>query len=184
LLNITNNDQRPQNLHSLNIAPHAMSHDQWTWFTATIFGKTATLKAPLSFYRQHQTNVYGAGPQRGFWGRLRIVLNSMDYGTLSRLDLECAVLLEQRSLDLREPLRSRAAKAAALFRRRAELKALRGGIYRRDSVLKSRLKAALRIAISGGYFSDGFKSRLGYRAGLKDLCYGVTGAYKLAPVQS
>jgi glycosyltransferase involved in cell wall biosynthesis len=184
LLEITNNERRPENIHSLNITPHAMSHDQWFWFTATIFGKTATLKAPLSFYRQHQTNVYGAGPKRGFWARLGLVLKSMDYAALSRLDLECAALLEERSLDLREPLRSRATKAAALFRRRARLKALRGGIYRRDSALGSRLMAVFRIAMNGGYFSDGFNSRLGYRAGLKDLCYGVTGVYKLALAQS
>jgi glycosyltransferase involved in cell wall biosynthesis len=179
LLKIFNNFARPGDIHDMSSPSVMMAHDKWICFLASIFGKIVCRPESLAFYRQHNQNTCGAPQSRTIMGRLTTSMKSRNYQSISELSLACAVLLESRIDDFPETFSSRAAAAAAGFRRRALYNRSRHEMFRDSTNLFDRIKLFTRIFWSAGYLPDPSFTRLGPKAGLKDLVFGVPGLYKL-----
>lgn len=170
---------RPTNIHSLSQARHPMSHDQWAWFVSSIFGKIACLPECLAFYRQHAQNVYGAGRERNVLQKLRLTMNSRNYCALSELSAECALFLEDLTKQLPDEFRRASIISERKFRQRSQLQKIRSVIYDEAVGFDARLVSFIKILLSGGYLPDPSRTRLGPRAIVKDLLFGVPGLYRL-----
>lgn len=179
LLNISDNNVRPNNLHSLTTSPAPMSHDQWVWFLASTFGKIVTIPDALVLYRQHDRNVYGASFKRDIWQSLRLSVAKIDYEKLATLEAECSVMLDRMSTELSGSYQFRASEASNLLRKRATLKKKRARIYAERSNVVGRIFAYCSILFRGGYYADCYNLGLGYRAAIKDAVFGTSGFYKL-----
>jgi hypothetical protein len=157
-----------------------MAHDQWMWFLASIFGKIACIPDRLALYRQHDRNVYGAGPGRTSLEKLELSMNSVNYRELADLSIEYAAFLESVEPQLLPWQSEKIKLAVRKLRRRSSYQARRALIYdgsHRHAL--SRIVPFLAIAATGGYLHDTSKMRLGPRAAVKDLLYGVPGFYKM-----
>jgi hypothetical protein len=112
--------------------------------------------------------------------KLRLSMNSVNYRQLADLSLEYVGFLESVTPQLSPSQIEKKTLAVEKLRRRALYQARRASIY--DGSLGrifSRMVSFLAISASGGYLPDRSKMRLGPRAALKDLLYGVPGLYKL-----
>jgi glycosyltransferase involved in cell wall biosynthesis len=62
-----------------------IAHDRWVTFLAQVLGNVVALDARLVDYRQHQTNLYGAGKTKGASeDRARLVAKAADYLAATR----------------------------------------------------------------------------------------------------
>jgi hypothetical protein len=154
------------------------SHDHWIWFLAACSGTVATIGQPLTIYRQHGRNLYGAPRRRLFAERVASVVTTLGYDQTSDEELAAANVLSAAGktwLGASEQLN----RSAKLLTLRSKLHRLRAQIYKRESNFLGRAAAFTRIALMGGYCPDRSKTRLGPRAALKDLLFGVPAIYKL-----
>jgi hypothetical protein len=182
LLSIIAHTTRPANIHSLSSNPHPMSHDQWAWFIAAIFGKMAWIAETLALYRQHGGNTYGAGARRGIAGALRLSMNNLSYALQAQLSTDCAKFLNDARTMLPADLQLHADRAISRFSKRANWQTMRARLYARESSTTTRLRTYLQMLISGGYSGERTKTSLGLKAAAKDLLYGVAGIYRISPL--
>jgi len=178
LLGIIDCKNRPRDIYSLYTNASPMVHDQWVWFLSSIFGKIVCLQSTLALWRQHDGNTCGAGDRASIFRAVMLSVNALRYDRLATHSFECASFLRHSAPSLTPELRGRCLTAASRFEARGRFLLLRAGIYDFGTNLPRRLVAFLTIAVSGGYFEDSAKSRLGLRAGAKDCLFGITGLYK------
>lgn len=166
LLNLSNISQRPSRLYS---------HDHLVWFLAASTGRIVTIADVLTQYRQHDGNIFGAPQPRSFAWRVRNFAGPADYDGSHELAgsdfLRTAAKWHPDRAD-------RLTKAAKRLAFRSKLHQVRARIYKSESTLLDRITAFLKILILSGYLPDRSKTRLGSRAGLKDMVFGVSMAYR------
>ncbi|MGA7522939.1 MAG: glycosyltransferase family 2 protein [Acidobacteriaceae bacterium] len=159
------------------------SHDRWLWFLAGSVGKVATLRDALVLYRQHTTNLYGAGPPLTVAGRVRRSAGIQSFDKLAETESTCSQLLLQaagQNGELSKILEESARDLAF----RSKLHRARTCIYGREAGLRMRTHAFCRILLLGGYWPGNPWKRLGMVHGIKDLFFGVSGGYKLIDARS
>lgn len=153
-------------------------HDQWVWFLAASTGKIATVMDVLALYRQHQDNAFGAQPRTTMSSTVRGALQAVDYGIAAEFECACSAIL----LALAEQYPERADRFNLAGRKigcMSRLHRVRHQIYSNDSNLFRRAGAFLHILAQAGYLPDAFGARLGPRAAIKDLFFGVPRIQKL-----
>jgi len=170
--------RRPRDIHSVPGRDVLMSHDRLIWFVASILGKIVCLPNDLVFYRLHPQNTCGITPDRGLMQKLLLTAKTVNYEVLSDFSNECARFLEE-SLETTQlnhnEIRHYCEVAAKRFRTRARLLKLRAALYNRDANLATRLILIVKITVEGGYLFNPYGHRLGLRAALKDVLYGLPG---------
>jgi rhamnosyltransferase len=169
LITLVDSKLRPSRLHG---------HDHWLWFLAVCSARVVTIAAPLALYRQHGGNVFGAPRQRSLAKRVESVATTLGYDEFSDAELMAANLLSMAAEEwprLSEQLR----RSARLLTFRSRLHRLRTQIYERGSNFPGRAIGFVRISLMSGYWPDRSNTRLGMRAALKDMFFGVPGIYKL-----
>jgi hypothetical protein len=179
LLSIVNNKSRPVDMHSVGTQPSPMAHDQWVWFLAALFGKSAEIPETLCFYRQHANNLFGATPpaKLPLIERLR-----KDKAEEHRIGAETGALsatyIDTIMPGLPERLRPRALKAREALARRAELCRMRRDIYEPGTSLATRGRRVAGILRRDGYASTSRQFCFGREALVKDMLIGVTGMFR------
>jgi rhamnosyltransferase len=169
LLSLVDSRLRPSRLHG---------HDHWLWFLAVCSGKVATIDEPLTMYRQHGGNVFGAPKRRSFVARVASVATTLGYEEFADSEILASNLLLKAAKEW--PLRSeQLQQAARLLAFRSKLHRLRTEVYKRESNLAHRAAIYGRILFAGGYLRDRTGTRLGAQAAWKDLLFGVPGIYRL-----
>jgi rhamnosyltransferase len=159
---------RPSKIHG---------HDQWLWFLAAATGRIARIAEALTLYRQHESNLYGAGEKATVSRLAKGIAATLEYDTLAAEELACARVLVDAAD--RDPARAKRLLATAhRVERRAALHRRRTAIYASGSGFLARTGVWCRIFVQGGYWPDRSRTRLGPKAGLKDLVFGVTGALR------
>ena len=182
LLDFCDASRRPLDIHRVPGRNVLMSHDRFIWFVASIFGKIVCLPNDLVCYRLHPQNTCGITPDQALMQKLSAIINKVNYKILSDFSNECARFLEE-SLETtplnQDELRHYYEIAAERFRIRAKLLELRAALYDRENNLANRLILISKIIREGGYFFNPYGHRLGLRAALKDLLYGLPGIPKM-----
>lgn len=154
------------------------SHDRWFCFLATNAGRTATLSDVLVWYRRHDRNTSPPPRRQGLLAAIRGYAGAHDYTFEADSELNCALILEQAAE--RRPERAPVLRRCARkLRYRSRLRRIRTEMYHPKSALFLRAAKFVHIVLLGGYFPDRSGARLGFTRGVKDLLWGVSGAYKL-----
>lgn len=174
LLNIADLSDRPRKV---------FAHDPWFWFLATSIGRVATIAEPMAFYRQHESNVCGTY-KLTFAQRLRRTAGILHFDELAESELACSRVLiasAEQHPERRDQLR----RSAKQLEYRSRLHRIRTKIYRRKTTFPYRVMIFGHILLLGGYLPDPSGTRLGIANAIKDMLWGVCGAYKLIdPVAS
>lgn len=153
------------------------SHDKWFCLLAANAGRLATLSDVLVRYRQHDRNVFGVPRRQEPLPAMRSYAGAHDYTVEADAAQYCALVLER--VAERFPERARLVeRGARRFRYRSRLHRLRTEMYQPKSNFFSRAAKFVHIAMLGGYFPDRAWRRLGLKRGVKDMLWGVPGAYK------
>ena len=118
-------------------------HDNWTMFVAGALGKTVFIPDVLVYYRQHETNVYGAPASSTLRDALRVEKRDAD-ATAQALDREAC--RASGRVELLERIVGQGANPArsAIWRRRAEASRRRAVWYRERASLVPIVRNALR----------------------------------------
>ncbi|HKU26536.1 MAG TPA: glycosyltransferase [Candidatus Sulfotelmatobacter sp.] len=154
------------------------SHDKWFCLLVANAGRLATLSDVLVWYRQHDRNVFGVPRRQESLPAIRSYAGAHDYTVEADAAQYCALVLER--VAERFPERARLVERGALrFRYRSRLHRLRTQMYQPKSNIFSRVAKFLHIVLVGGYIPDRAWCRLGLKRGIKDMLWGVSGAYKL-----
>lgn len=153
-------------------------HDQWCWFWAANSGVIVTLADPLAHYRQHEQNAFGAPIPRSATEHFRTAATIMEYDSDADKEREYARILQEAMAQSPRwaPILS---KSATQFQRRSNVYRRRAEVYRPDSTLRSRLITFSALFFRADYLPKPSRTPLGARAMVKDLLFGVTGAYKM-----
>jgi hypothetical protein len=155
-----------------------LGHDQWFWFLAAASGKITTIADALALYRQHDANLYGASRPNSVTGLARSVAGTLEYDALADAELACSKVLVAAAAQ--NPDRAeRLIRTARQLEMRSQFHRLRTRIYAGSPGFFRRATTFGNIFRTGGYLPDASRTRLGPRAGLKDLLFGVLGGYKL-----
>lgn len=159
----------------MDIRPERLfAHDSLALFAGAVLGKVVKLKTVLAHYRQHENNVFGAHNHTLGW-QMRIATETPKYQDVANAEADCSRYLFA-SLDRIESRWKKPARAwAKRLAFRSKLHAQRHDLYSGRLGAASRAKIYARILLSGGYFPDRAKNRLGPKAALKDLVMGVAG---------
>jgi len=165
---LADNTQRPERL---------WSHDHWIWFLAASAGAVATVARPLVIYRQHGNNAFGAPSNQSILLQAQSAIATLEYDTSAEFEEKCSQKLRTIA-ELTPDRAGRLIETAQQLERRAALHRTRTRIYARESGFLRRARTWARIFLQGGYWPDGTRTRLGPKAGLKDLVFGVTGAHR------
>jgi len=154
------------------------SHDKWFCLLAANVGCLATLPEVLVWYRQHDSNVFGVPTREGFLPAIRSYAGAYDYTVEADAAQYCALVLERvaESFPERAHLVERGARK---FRYQSGLHRLRTQMYQPESNFFSRVAKYVRIVFLGGYIPDRAWHRLGFKRGIKDMLWGVSGAYRI-----
>jgi glycosyltransferase involved in cell wall biosynthesis len=151
-----------------------MAHDQWFFFLSSVLGSIAYVKEPLAYYRQHDSNVVGAGDGEHFSDSvcLSFFNFSKKYAHLEECARRCANILDLGKENWNATWHARASMAATKYQQLAQRYADRRTLYTAVETGR-RLTAFMNILSSGGYrhndpYSFGFKSLA------KDAVLGVT----------
>lgn len=168
LLHLVSLAERPQGFNG---------HDQWVWFLAANVGSIVTIADTLAFYRQHDENVFGAPPQLSVVANLLRVSKTLNYDGFADFEMRCSHVLYQAA-EKSPSYATRLRSSAKRLELRSRLHRLRTRIYREDSTPWSRAHAFLGILWNAGYLPDSSKTRLGPRAAVKDLFFGISGVSK------
>ena len=169
VLQLANNADRPSQLYG---------HDFWVWFLAASMGRVATIADVLVQYRQHQSNVCGAPQQFTPVHKLKTSIAVPDYDTMAEYELTCSRIVSELAERAPRLWRPAILKSSRKLAKRAKLHRVRMRIYRKESTFPRRALVFTRLLFSGGYWPDRTRTRLGVRAGVKDMLLGVTGLRK------
>jgi glycosyltransferase involved in cell wall biosynthesis len=150
-----------------------MAHDQWFFFLSSVLGSIAYVKEPLVYYRQHDSNVVGAGDREHFSDSVRLsFLNfSMRYAHLEECARQCANILDLAKERWNGTWHARASIAATKYQQLAQHYADRRTLYTATETGR-RLLAFINILSSGGYSSND-RYRFGPKSLAKDALLGV-----------
>lgn len=154
------------------------SHDHWLWFLAASGGKVMKIADVLTLYRQHGQNIFGAPQPNSIARHAKNIACTVGYEEHAAFESHCSCILltaAEQSTNLADRLR----KSSAKLEFRARLHRIRNQIYSKDSNLPRRVAAFLQIFCLVGYLPDQSGSRLGPRAALKDMLFGVPGVHQL-----
>ena len=179
ILALIDNTNRPGDIWGLG-KNQPMAHDGWVWLLATSAGKVATVSEVLALYRQHGTNFVGAPKEWGMSKTLSAAKGTVDYSLLAALEMRYAEVLRNIARNVVAAKRPPVERLAHKLARRGRMHELRAELYAADSGLFRRLKSFVSIALLGGYLPDPAKTRLGMKAVVKDLLFGVPGLHKRA----
>ncbi len=149
-----------------------MAHDQWLCFIASTYGAIAFSEEKLVDYRQHGGNAYGWKPG-SLWARYRYKLRNPGEAlrTLSRAAEARAAILERELETLTPNWRQRAADAARLYRRFADVVSVRSRIYLQSS-LRQRVEA-IRSLLSRHAYAEATPWDLSAKSLAKDVAFGI-----------
>jgi glycosyltransferase involved in cell wall biosynthesis len=169
LLDILPNNARPRN----DMYDGAMVHDQWVFYLASMVKGVEETPEVLACYRQHDSNVFGAGEVASSRERLSGRMQAPDsehYRLLSELAEERAKLADMVDRKVAPAAASWAAlhrSYASSYLNRSRISLNRSKIYRRDISTFERCKSLI-----GGFRAGDYRSRSdggsGYRSFLKD----------------
>ena len=177
LLSLTDNLNRPGCLFGLNNGS-VMAHDAWIWLLGTTTGQVAKLKDVLALYRQHGSNTVGAPGKQGFRRKLELARREVNYLSLSQFETKCADVLASIPDTAAPAYVAERRLLIDQLRRRATLHLARAAVYSRTANFFGRAGGFLSMLALGAYSRAENKNRVGPRAALKDLSYGVSGLYK------
>lgn len=153
------------------------SHDKWFCLLAANAGRLATLSDVLVRYRQHDRNVFGVPRRQALLPAMRSYAGAHNYTEEADAALHCAILLER--VAERFPERATLVeRGARMFRYRSRLYRLRTQLYQPTAHFLWRTAKFIHIVLLGGYLPDRSWPRLGFKRGVKDMLWGVSGAYK------
>jgi len=169
LLDLFEADRRPERL---------LSHDHWLWFLAASSGKVATLARILTLYRQHEGNVFGAPARSAITSEVKSSVATLEYDNLADFELICSEIL-LAAAEQAPRFGDRLRISAREMERRSQFHRLRTRIYAGSSGFFRRAATFGTIFLAGGYLPDSSRTRLGIRAGLKDLVLGIPAISKL-----
>lgn len=169
LLSITDNNKRPQNIYS---------HDHWLWFLAASTGRISIIAESLTFYRQHDRNIFGAPGSHSFAAEAKRSFETIEYDRSAELESACSRILFSAA-DQNPNYADQLRFCAKRLEFRSELHRLRSRIYNRESALVGRAATFFQIFLLGGYLPDESRTRLGLRAAAKDMLFGVPGTYRI-----
>ena len=150
-----------------------MHHDQWAFFLARVFGRTAYIRGPLALHRRHRDT--STKPVRSVLAqavRRASTAGAKSYLNRAELNEEWASFLERAVPSLEKTQRVRAEDAVRHYRHIATTFRMRSEIYQNGSPFSVRLLSLIRLFVRGGY---GSRSRqgLGARSFLKDAGSGL-----------
>ncbi len=180
ILSLIDNTDRPGDIWSLGKADHKMAHDGWVWLLATSTGKVATIRDALALYRQHGQNFVGAPTDWGVSKTVRVAKGSVNYEALAELEVRYSEILTELAGKLAVEKRAPVQRLSKQLARRGLMHGYRAELYAGDAGLLQRVKSFVSIALLGGYLPDEAKTRLGVKALVKDLVFGVPGLGKRA----
>lgn len=152
-------------------------HDQLLWFLAASLGAIATTPHALTLYRQHQTNLFGVQIPT-VAKRARWAVQTLDYNALADFEIICSRILLNAAQQVPDRA-DRLSESAGKFEFRSKLHRMRNRIYSRESTFWQRAASFVHICSVAGYLPDRSGTRLGPRAAMKDMLYGVPGMYHL-----
>jgi glycosyltransferase involved in cell wall biosynthesis len=158
-------DLWPRSLDHFAVGQPA-AHDQWFFFLANIFGRTAHVDESLVAYVQHAGNTVGFH-KLGLGKAIRNRANEIS--RFANVAKNRAVILETAKGRFEGNLCQRAAAGVAYYQRLSGLYAGRSRLYTASGI-GDRLKAFGTVIGSGGYAD---RKGLGHRALILDVCLGI-----------
>ncbi len=180
-------DSRRRPRHPLNLdpnqAPEPMAHDNWTFLLASSIGRVVTVEDVLAKYRQHGSNTKGAPEKTDGKRGFQLALSNTEYGELASLEAQYAELISELSEKVPTQFKNNVLATSRNFRDRSRFHRLRSVLYSPGSTVFQRAGAFLKLAFSGAYRSDTTRTRLGSRAAVKDLLFGVPALSRLKGVE-
>ncbi len=174
ILSVIDNTDRPGDIWGLD-DPKPMAHDGWVWLLATSTGKVATLRDVLALYRQHGANFVGAPLDWGVSKTVRVAKGNVNYEALATLEVRYAEVLHDIAANVPAGKRPPIERLSGKLRRRGKMHEHRAALYAAGASLPARMKSFASIVLLGGYLPDPDRTRLGPKALVKDLVYGVPG---------
>jgi glycosyltransferase involved in cell wall biosynthesis len=168
LLRFTDNARRPRRV---------FTHDEWVWFLAATIGKIATAADVLALYRQHSSNVFGAPRPATTAGMVRSAKGTVSYEEWAEVELACSRILSAAA-ERHPNWKGQLKRSAEKLEYRSRLHDKRTKIYSNDSSFLRRAIIFSQILLLGGYLPNKAAGRLGIRAAIKDLLYGVPGLHR------
>ena len=166
LIALANSSERP---------PELYGHDYWLWFLAASMSRVAAISDILVHYRAHETNVCGAPVQFSSSHKLKTSLKTPDYDQIAAYELTCAAILNRLKPLAPPSWRPATERSVRRLQLRARFHGLRMRMYQANTPLLRRALVFARLLVTGGYLPDSTRTRLGLRAGLKDVLIGVIG---------
>ena len=179
ILSIIDNTNRPGDIWGLE-DPKPMAHDGWVWLLATATGKVATIRDVLALYRQHGQNSVGAPLDWGVSKTVRVAKGNVNYEALAKLEMRYADVLNDIAAHVPASTRPPIEQLSGKLHRRGRMHEHRAALYAAGAPLPARVKSFASIVLLGGYLPDPDKTRLGPKALVKDLVFGVPGLHKRA----
>ncbi len=177
LLELISNGDRPGCLFGLSNGS-VMAHDAWIWLLGATTGKVAKLKDVLALYRQHGSNTVGAPGRSSLRRRLQLATGDVNYVTLADFEDKCADVLSSIPDSAAPAYVTERRQFVAQLRHRAEMHRSRAAMYSRKANFFRRAASFLSMLAAGAYSPAESKNRIGPRAAVKDLSFGVSGLYK------
>ncbi len=177
LLALTSNNSRPGCLFGLSNGS-VMAHDAWIWLLGSTTGKVAKLKDVLALYRQHGSNTVGAPGKSSLRRMLQLATGDVNYVTLAEFETKCAEVLSSIPDSAAPAYIPERRHLIAQLRHRAEMHLARAAMYSRKANFFGRAGSFLSMLAAGAYLPAESKNRIGPRAAVKDLSFGVSGLYK------
>jgi glycosyltransferase involved in cell wall biosynthesis len=150
-------------------------HDHWVWLLAACAGDIFTIAESLSWYRQHNTNVYGAPQKKTFLDKIGVGREIPGYLEVADAELACSEMLTKSLDQCPVQWKQKILESVRSLQLRSRLHRLRAGIYAGEQTILGKVGIITRIFLLGGYLPDKSRTRMGPRAAIKDIILGVCG---------
>jgi glycosyltransferase involved in cell wall biosynthesis len=174
---------RPIDFTDLETGHRQMAHDEWLCLLAQSTGKIGFLPESLALYRQHTTNVAGAGSSD-----IRDVIQhallagQAKYAALTKLSLSYADYLDAVARRSGSRYQDTLASMAAHYRIVSEVNKRRANIYDHNKPVIKRFRDLILLASRGSYRIKACYG-LSRRSFIKDCCIvGFSGLRGAVPV--
>jgi hypothetical protein len=181
ILKYISSSMRPR--HMLNLGSHEdpepMAHDNWVTFLAAGIGATVTIAESLIRYRQHGNNTKGAPKTASSSTQLMWTLEMKGYAEQAEHEALCATVMEELSKSVSSPFKRNVLATRDNFNTRSRYHMVRSVIYDPESNVFRRVASFVELVSSGAYGSDTTRTRLGGRAALKDMLFGLPALARL-----
>ena len=178
LLQLLDNKARLRHILNLGSTFEPMAHDNWTFVLGSTVGKVVTIAESLTLYRQHNANAKGAPEERSAGADLMLSLTNTGYSEMAGLEAEYAEMFSRLAAKVTVNQKPYANRAAQNFAMRSRFHYLRAAIFEGRSNILKRGASFIQLLGLGAYRNSTDKTRLGSRAALKDLVFGVSGFHK------